>query len=351
MKKNLFKKKLLVSVIIANYNGEKYLNDCLGSLMKSKYQNLEVIIVDDGSKDSSEKILKTYAEKYKKIRIFPNDRNIGLSKSRNRAIKECKGEVLLFLDNDTEIKDTTIGELVRTLYSSSDLGAVQALLIDFEKRDLVQVGGLKLIPYTGWGIILGQWEKRVKYNASNSKNVIGLGAALAVKKEAVMKVDGFDEELFHYTDDLDFSYRIWLAGYKIAIVPNAIVYHWTKPMEMRKNVHDNNEKVYFHMGKNSIRFILKNYEFINILKYLPICIGILSVRAILVLLRRNDVSCLKGTVKSFFWNILKIKSTLKNRYAIQRYREVSDKFAFDAVMINNSPLAIYRKHFKWAKLL
>lgn len=339
----------LVSVIIASYNGERYLEDCLGSLTKSTYQNVEILIVDDGSKDNSRKIFNKYAKLSNKIKIITNEKNIGLSKSRDRAINISRGQVILFLDNDTEINRDSVDNLVKVLYSSPKLGAVQALLIDFEKRNLVQVGGIKLIPYTGWGIILDQWKDKKKYYPN--KNVIGLGAALAVKRDVVMKIRGFDKELFHYTDDLDFSYRIWLAGYKIAIVSDAIVYHWTKPMEMRKNVHDNNEKVYFHMGKNSIRFILKNYEFINVLKYLPVCVGILFGRAILVLVRRHDVSCIKGTVKAFIWNIVMMKDTLIHRVNTQRYREVPDKFLFSTIMINSNPLAIYQKYFKWAKLI
>lgn len=338
----------LVTVIIASYNGEKFLEDCLGSLIKSTYPNLDILIVDDGSTDNSKKIFAKYLKLSNQIRIVKNEKNIGLSKSRNKAIRESKGDVLLFLDNDTEIMPDTIDKLIAALYSSPKLGAVQALLVDFEKRDLIQVGGLKLIPYTGWGIILDQWKERKIYKPNG--NVIGLGAALAVNREVVMKINGFDEEFFHYTDDLDFSYRIWVAGYQIAIVPDAIVYHWTKPMEMRKNVHDNNEKVYFHMGKNSIRFILKNYDVGHVFFYLPICVTILVIRAMLVLIRRREASCVKGTWRAIIWNIGKIFNTLKKRRSIQNYREVSDSYLFSSVMVDGSPMGIYNRYFTWAKL-
>lgn len=89
-----------VSIIIPIYNCEKYLSECLDSVLEQTLQEIEVVCVNDGSKDSSEIILKDYARKDKRIKIICNETNKGLSYSRNKGMDIAKGEYLIFLDSD-----------------------------------------------------------------------------------------------------------------------------------------------------------------------------------------------------------------------------------------------------------
>ena len=89
-----------VSIIIPIYNCEKYLPECLDSVLEQTLQEIEVVCINDGSKDSSEIILKDYAGKDKRIKIICNETNKGLSYSRNKGMDVAKGEYLIFLDSD-----------------------------------------------------------------------------------------------------------------------------------------------------------------------------------------------------------------------------------------------------------
>ncbi len=103
------------SIIIPIYNVEKYLADCLESILSQSYQNYEIICVNDASTDNSLEILSHYAKKTNKIRIINNERNEGLSVSRNKALKIAQGEYILFVDSDDYISKDALQILEKAL--------------------------------------------------------------------------------------------------------------------------------------------------------------------------------------------------------------------------------------------
>lgn len=102
----------MISVIIPVYNTAKYVGKCIESIINQSYKNLEILIIDDASTDSSFDICKDYADTDKRIKIIRNDRNIGLSGSRNIGIDISKGKYIAFVDSD----DYIIRKYIETLY-------------------------------------------------------------------------------------------------------------------------------------------------------------------------------------------------------------------------------------------
>lgn len=343
---------LLVSVIIANFNGESYLPTCLNSVLKNSYKNYELILVDDGSTDESVEIMKKYLKKDKRIKLLRNNQNLGAAASRNKAIKKAVGKYIVFLDNDTEVTRNWLKKIIEPLEKDSQIGGVQSLLLDFSSRDLIQTGGGLLIPYTGW---LAPFYQGVKYeqirNKITSKEIIAVSASLAVRKEVVNLISGFDEKEAVYTEDLDFCWRIWLAGYKIILFPDSIVYHLSKSVEKRAGMDATYQKIYFNLAKNSFRSILKNYNLLNVLKFLPSSLVVNLGRGLLVLYKRSQIDALSGSLKGIIWNILNISDTLKERSKIQRLRKVSDSFVLKHIGETGSLMDIYNKHFRQTKLI
>ena len=115
-----------LSIIIPCYNSEKYLKNCLNSFCNQikKYNKIEVIIVDDTSVDKTSKILKIYNKKFKFIKVFKNKKNLGVSLSRNLAIKKSKGKYILFLDSDDEIINHSIINLLK--FNKKNINAMNA---------------------------------------------------------------------------------------------------------------------------------------------------------------------------------------------------------------------------------
>lgn len=342
----------LISVVIANYNGQSYLRTCLKSLLKSSIKKFEAIVIDNNSTDSSIKIVKEFIKLDRRVRLLRNKVNIGVPASRNVAIANCKGEIIILLDNDTEVKKDSLKELIKPLIDRDDIGAAQALLLDFENRDLVQMAGGHLIPQVIW--LMGFYE-RSKYKDIKHKlgatNIIAISAALAVKKEVLDKIRGYDSLLYNYTDDLDFSWRIWIAGYSVVLAYKSIVYHYTKSVDRRANIGANKFDIYFQLAKNSFRSIFKNYETLNMIRYLPISIFVNLSRGILVLLRRRDISALLATFYSIWWSVKNLSNSIQSRAETQSTRKLSDKKILEEVFVSGSLLDIYNKNYKSSKLL
>lgn len=344
--------KFSVSIIVANFNGENYLPTCLNSVLRSSYKNYELILVDDGSTDKSIEVIEGFLKKDKRIKMLRNAQNLGAAASRNKAIRIAKGKYIVFLDNDTEVTRNWLSKIIEPLDKDSQIGGVQSLLLDFTNRDLIQTGGGLLIPFTGWLAPLYQWTKyKEMKDKITSKEIIAVSASLAIRKEIVDSISGFDEKEGVYTEDLDFCWRIWISGYKIILFPDSVVYHLSKSVEKRAGMNATYQKIYFNLAKNSFRSILKNYSFLNILRFLPASLAVNLGRGLLVLYARGQIDALNGTLQGLIWNIVNIGDTLKERSKIQKQRKVSDAFILKHVGEFGSLMDIYNKHFRQTKLI
>lgn len=333
-------KKIRFSIIIANFNGEKFLPDCLSSVFKTIGSNYEVIIVEDGSTDGSLKIISKFQQKYH-LQLVQNKENSGLVRSRNAAIGKAAGDILVFLDNDTKVDKHWLKGLEKVFSADQTIGAAQCKIFDFKKKDIIQEIGMKLIPYTGFGMPVGRGEKD-SGQFDNPVEIVALGAALAVRKDLAERIGGFDQKLFHYTDDLDFSWRVWVTGFRVVLAPHSWVYHYTK-------VHNLTYKVYFHLSKNSLRMILKNYEIFNMLKFLPLSLALNIIGGLYVLFSRGSLSGVAGVTFGIIWNMLNFQDTLKERSKIQSLKKTADQDILNKIMVSNNIFKFAKLYFKTAE--
>lgn len=334
-------KNPFISIVIANRNGEQYLRTCLTSVLKSSETNFEILIIDNNSTDSSLRIVSAFAKKDQRIKILRNKTNQGVPFSRNKAIKKANGDILVFLDNDTKVDRNWLKGIVQTFSSDKTIGALQCKIFDFNKTDIIQEVGMKLYPYTGFGTPLGRGEKdHGQY--TEPQEIIALGAASAIRAEVARKVNGFDLKLIHTTDDLDFSWRIWIAGYRVVLAPNSWVYHYTK-------IHKSDYKMYFHLSKNSLRVIIKNYEISNVVKFLPLSVIFNIIGGIYVLFARGSWSAISGVLFGISWNLFNLSDTLNERSKVQKLRRVRDKDIFNKIMVSTNIFNIFRLYFRTAK--
>lgn len=104
-----------VSVIIPVYNSEKYISKCIESVLNQTFQDFEIIVINDGSKDNSQSILENYKQKYSEKIVLVKQQNMGVSKTRNKAIEMARGEYIMFIDNDDYIDKDYIENFVKEI--------------------------------------------------------------------------------------------------------------------------------------------------------------------------------------------------------------------------------------------
>jgi GT2 family glycosyltransferase len=338
-------KNTFVSIIMPNYNGEIFLEKSISSVLASSYQNFELLLIDDGSTDRSLEIIRNFKKGDSRISLFVNKVNIGTAAAKNMCINKARGSIVVFLDNDTEVTGDWLLNLIKPL-ADPDTGAAQSLIIDFLDRDIIQMAGGHLIKQVGW---LAAFYLRDKYskvkNRIKTREIIAISASLAVKREILEIVGGFDIKEAVHTEDLDLCWRIWLSGYRIILAPKSIMFHYSKSVAERTTMNTNNQKIYFHLAKNSFRSIIKNYQLVNVLKYLPVSVIINLLRGFIFVVLKGNFDALIGTIDALIWNFTNFSDTISQRIKVQSLRKNSDDYLFGKIMTRMSLPEIYRKYY------
>ncbi len=209
-----------VSVVIPNYNGMRFLNECLSSI-NSEFV-LEIIVVDNGSSDESVDFI---SENYPEIILIKNNSNYGFAKAVNQGIRLSKGDYVFLLNNDAILHDEyVIDKLVHEIESKQNIFSVSAKMLQLYDKNLIDNAGDE---YTilGWTKRVGYGKSIEKYNESRDIFSACAGATL-YNKNILLELGLFDENFFAYMEDVDLSFRARLSGYNIRYCANAYAYHY-----------------------------------------------------------------------------------------------------------------------------
>jgi glycosyltransferase involved in cell wall biosynthesis len=212
--------KPLVSVIIPNYNYAKYLREAVDSVLSQTYQHIEIIVVDDGSKDKSREIIESYGEKIKSIL----QKNQGVSAARNNGVAESKGEYIAFLDADDAWLPAKIEMEMEMFVADPEIGMVHVSIVemgDAGNRLLERMDGM-----AGWiSEEFLRFERPV---------VLGGGSGILVRRNAFDEVGGFDTRL-STSADWDFFYQV-SSRFKVAFVPEILLKYRIHGSNMHGNI-------------------------------------------------------------------------------------------------------------------
>jgi GT2 family glycosyltransferase len=213
----------VVSVVIVNWNGLKFLKGCLRTLLLQSYSDFETIVVDNGSVDGSVSFIRA---SYPQIKIIENSDNRGFAAANNQGIAVARGRYVALLNNDTEVTREWLRRLVVSAESSPpDVGMWAPKIISLEDRATIDsVGGL-LISTCCIAKGRGRGERdRGQYDGVRDVFIPSACAAM-YRREMIDAVGGFDEEFFAYCEDTDLGMRAMLMGWKTRSVPEAVAYH------------------------------------------------------------------------------------------------------------------------------
>jgi len=325
------------AIIIVNWNGKKFLKNCLNAVYKQTYKNFQVYFVDNGSIDGSFDYVR---ENFPKAKIIQLDKNYGFAKGNNEGIKEAfkdkKVKYIICLNNDTIVDKNWLRELIKTAEKDKNIGAVSSKAY-FKDGKTIQNAGLyyKQSPPNkigGVSIGYGLTDKEAP-ELSKEINIFAPGGVAPLYKrkmlEEIYKRDKefFDEDFFAYTEDYDLGYRIRKLGYTSILSPKAKLIH----LHSQTGGIASPFKAYYSY-RNSILTTIKNMPFIEMIKF--------NFRRMYILIyglfkKNKSIQKLKGNVGflEMFWILIKahfsalllMPKMLIKRWKIQSNKKVSNK--------------------------
>jgi len=212
----------ILSIIIPNWNGKKFLVECIDSLKAQTYQNFETILVDNGSTDGSAEFIE---ERYGGwIRIIRNKKNLGFAGGNNVGIRVAKGGYIVLLNNDTWVDPSWLKELVKATQFDTQIGMWGSKVCSYYQRNRIEGIG-ELIYWDGLSRAQGQFEQDVGQYEVMQEILFPPGCGAMYRKSVFDEIGLFDEDFFAYGDDTEIGIRARLAGWKCLYVPRAIIYH------------------------------------------------------------------------------------------------------------------------------
>ncbi len=247
------------TVVIPNYNGIKYIEDCLSSLRKSSTE-LNIIVVDNGSSDGSRQLVK---EKFPEVRLICFEENTGFCKAVNAGIMASETEYVMLLNNDTVAEAEMLECLEHAMEGNSKLFSAAAKMINLYEPDKIDSAG-DFYSALGWAYARGKDKPVDRYNLQDKVFSACAGAAL-YRRKIFETIGYFDENHFAYLEDMDIGYRANIYGFKNIYVPDAHVFHAGSGVSGSRH----NEFKVKLSSRNSVYLIWKNMPFVQIILNLP----------------------------------------------------------------------------------
>ncbi|MCF7804475.1 MAG: glycosyltransferase family 2 protein [Candidatus Marinimicrobia bacterium] len=311
----------LVSIIIPHWNHRNVLADCLTSLARCDYPSLEIIVVDNNSTDDSVE----YTEKYfPDVVILKNQENRGFAGGCNDGAAAANGEYLLILNNDTTQEPDWISKLVRFMEANPSVGVVQPKLLNANDPDLFDYSGAAggfmdryAFPFAR-GRIIDQVERDTGQYDGAIQTFWASGTACLLRRSVYEQVELFDETFFAHMEEIDMNWRAQLAGWDVAVVPGAVVYHhsgYTLPPESPFKKYLNH--------RNSVYMLFSNYQWprmwIRGLQRL-----LLDGMAFFYSLVTGEFDRTLAVMKAWIWIVAHLHLIVRKRRTVAKIRNHSD---------------------------
>lgn len=249
-----------LSIITVNYNG---LNNTCALIDSITFnEDMEVIVVDNGSAENEASILQ---ERHPNIKVIRSDKNLGFAGGNNLGIKSAKGKYIYLINNDTVFKEFNPKVLIQRLESSSKIGIVcPKIRFAWGNNPIQYAGYTPLSPITIRNQAIGFGEEdKGQYNTPH-QTPYAHGAAMMLKREVIAKVGLMPECYFLYYEELDWSMMITRAGYEIWYDPACTIYH-----KESQSTGQNSPLRTYYITRNRLLLVKRNWS--GFTKYMSYC--------------------------------------------------------------------------------
>jgi GT2 family glycosyltransferase len=316
------------SVIIVHYNGLEQLRRCLDSVLRSDAQSAEVLVVDNASLDSC---TDSIGPEYPKVRFVKSPRNLGSSGGWNLGAKAASRDVLVFLNDDVLVPPKWL-DLLSSHLVDPRLGAASGLALFLDDPKTINSAG-GLLDFLGFGQNRAIGEAMERFVGGDyPRPFYAVGTAFATRRKVWEQSGGFDETMFMYADDLDWSWRIRLLGYALALDEQVVVYHKWRGSGLDL------ERMVYYLERNEVRALFKNYGTVALAWIAPFLVVVKLVKAIALFL--VDRRLMRSVLTAWYWNIVNLRDTMKMRRSVQSSRRVSDRTIVRDMVIGSLELRV-----------
>ncbi|MEO6963720.1 MAG: glycosyltransferase family 2 protein [Puia sp.] len=217
-----------VSVVILNFNGRKYLEQFLPSVLASSYANMEVVVADNASSDDS---LLFLSQHYPRIRQIILIRNYGYAGGYNQALKQVDSDYYVLLNSDVEVTPGWIDPVIALMENDPAIGACQPKILDFNRRNHFEYAGASggWMDWLGYPFARGRIFDICEQDRGQYDDAAPIfwasGAAMFVRASLYHSLKGLDTYFFAHMEEIDFCWRMQLMNYAVYVCPESVVYH------------------------------------------------------------------------------------------------------------------------------
>jgi len=311
----------LVSIVVLSYNGKHHLKTCLDSLLRTKYPNFEIILVDNGSTDGSVEFVQ---QNYPMVKIVRLSKNIYATGGFMAGAIVARGRYVALLNNDIEVDENWLMPLIEVLERMPWVVAADAKYRNFYDRtrfDDVAAAG-RWIDYFGNNYTRGIRE--IDYGQYD-KLVYEFGVSTIFRRDIFFKVGGFDTSFLFGYEDIDLGWRLYLTGYKVVYVPQSIIYHKGGGSSREKEGAPRAKPEFYYLIKrNRLIMLIKNYEVHNMLIALFVTAIEYILAAMYFFLTKQKVYGVQ-IIRALIYVLKNLKKIMRKRALVQSLRVRKDR--------------------------
>ena len=310
-----------VTAVILTWDRPELAISCIQAVQRTNYPNLEILVVENGSTRDSVEQLRVALQGYEVLWL---PKNLGYVQGNNlgvaKAVSDPRTDYLLILSNDTAVSEKAIETGIQFLEEEQSVVLVQPKLL-FMNENIIDCTGHMVNP------LLNHVERGKGAIDNGQYDMLAGGifapkaAAFFVRAEFVRNYGFFDPQFGYFYEDIDLSWRAWLTGHQVAYCADSVIHHHRHSPTLSSREADSSQA--FHLIKNRLRTMLKNYERSSLCLWLaPVLMA--GLRRYMVFRIQGQRELASAVLRAHVWNIEHWNETMMLRARVQQWRVVSD---------------------------
>ena len=331
----MFESQPFVSIIILNYNGERYLDNCLASVLKNDYKNFEVVLVDNASTDLSVKNAMQAFGSDARIKLVLSEKNLGFSGGNNLGFAHSKGDYLVFLNNDTVVDSQWLTQLVNALQMDESIGLAQSTILMIDGKKIQTAGWL----YSDYLV--------QKYGLAENKTSslrlqpifevsVASGASMITRRALINQIGLFDSTIPFFYDDTLLSFKVWLANKRVVTVSDSKIRHIQGATSAW-----NLQRTTYNLLKAKLCLMFDIYYKIgDLVKGLSVNIFSIAINS-LFFLRKKNLAVIFANIQALTWSLTHFRYLWRNRLSHWAKTKISPEELQEKFVRIKLPLPLY----------